>query len=118
MQVIDIYSTGDKHHATQDLDDKLGTITDTNQVIGHADQIQYHDGAEGESQRPHVVPDFGQHFRMSQYHIDSQQQGYGEKHYRLECDTTQPGYCTMMNLPLIGKVEQLLAESDQQNLGE
>ena len=38
-------------------------------------------------------------------YIDPQQQGYGEKHYRLECDAAQPGHGTMMNLPFVGKVE-------------
>ena len=72
VQVVDIYTTGDKHHAAQNLDDELGTITDANQVIGHANQIQYHDGAEGERQGPNIVFDFGQHLRMPHNHIDSQ----------------------------------------------
>jgi hypothetical protein len=54
---------------------------------------------------------------MPHNHIDSQQQSYGEKHDRFECDAAQPGHSTMMNLPFIRKVEQPLAESDQQNLG-
>ena len=39
MQVADIYTAGDKHHAAQDLDDELGTVTDADQVISHACQI-------------------------------------------------------------------------------
>ena len=54
---------------------------------------------------PNIVLDFGQHLRMPHNHIDPQQQGYGEKHYRLECDAAQPGHGTMMNLPFVGKVE-------------
>lgn len=75
---LSIYTTGDKHHAAQNLDNELGSITDADQVIGHANQIQNHDGAEGESQGPNIVLDFGQHLRMPHNHIDPQQQGYGE----------------------------------------
>ena len=44
---------------------------------------------------------------MPHNHIDPQQQGYGEKHYWLECDAAQPGHGTMMNLPFVGKVETM-----------
>ncbi len=37
---IDIYTTGDKHHAAQNLDNELGSITDADQVIGHASRYR------------------------------------------------------------------------------
>ena len=105
MQIVEPQPSGDDHQPTGYLHHELGTVTDAYQVIGHTDQIEYHDGTESESQGTAFLDNSTQHVAVAQELAHTEQQRNGEEHDRLEGDTAQTGNDSLVDLALVGHVE-------------
>ena len=71
-------------HSANNLYGELGTVTDTNQVISHPNQIKHHNGTEAECQRAAFTADITKKLTVPQQHIESQSKCHREKDNRFE----------------------------------
>lgn len=66
VQIVNPDTASDEHQSAQNLDDELGTVADADEVVGHAGELQNHDGTESECQRTGIAFGFYQNFSMAQ----------------------------------------------------
>ena len=71
VQVVDRKACGNQHQTAKDLDDELGTVADADEVVGHAGEVEDHDGTESERQGTDVLLDLGDDLVMSQQQVDA-----------------------------------------------
>lgn len=110
VQVVNPHSGGNHHHPAGYLHHELRAVTDAYQVIGHAYQIEHHDGAETESQGTAFRHDLAQPVAVSQKLADPDGKRDREEHHRLEGYPPETGYGSLMDLAFVGHVEKVPSE--------
>ena len=105
--------TGNHHHPAENLNHKLRTVADTHQVVRHSREKQQHHRAIRERHRHPVLSNLVAQLMVTQHHIHAIQHHQRKHNHRLESNTAQTRHHARMDLPLINRIKQLLAESDQ-----
>ena len=105
-----------QHDAADNLYEELGAVAHAYQVVGYAHEIEHEDGAEGVSQGQCLRADGTEQLVVTEGGVRRQQQGEREEHHGLERHAAETGHNAVVDLALVGFVEQTATEGDEQYL--
>lgn len=117
VEVAEVETADDEHQGADDLDDEFGAVADADEVVGDAGDVDERQGAEAEGEGDDVVGHSVEDVGQPDDHVAADEQGESEVDDRRKSQTAQSRHRAVVYLAFVDFIEEVLAESDEQNLG-
>jgi hypothetical protein len=116
VKVGELYAAQYKKRGSEGLHYELGAVADADQVVGHTDEPHHYCSAHHEAYGAYVVVYIRHNGAFLRQHAAAEDEEESEKYCREKRYAAETRYLRLVYLARVGRVEQLFAERDQQNL--